>query len=128
MPRARSLHNKRGYQASVIDFPKAQDWETPGASFAIGMAEAADSFTKWGQNVNRRDRELREFWPSESVLAGAVYFACARNSGLEWIIDGPDRTVSAVEYILNNAITSGSPGWMPFVNAVSQDLYTTDNG
>lgn len=128
MPRARSLHNKRGYQASVIDFPKAQEWESPGVSFALGMAEVADAFTKWGTNVNRRDRELREFWPSESILAGAVYFACARNSGFEWIIDGPDRTVNAVEYVLNNAITAGAPGWMTFINAVSQDLYTTDNG
>lgn len=128
MPRARSLHNKRGYQASVIEFPKAQDWETPGVSFALGMAEAADEIQKWGTDVDRRDRELREFWPSESILASAIYFACARNSAFEWTLDGPPKTVDAVEYILNNAITTGSPGWMSFINAVSQDLYTTDNG
>jgi len=128
MPRARSLHNKRGYQASVIDFPKAQQLGSPGTSFVLGMAEVADSITKWGVNVSRRDRELREFWPSESTLAGAIYFTCARNAGFEWRMDGPKKTVDAIEYILNNAITAGAPGWMSFINAVSQDLYTTDNG
>lgn len=128
MPRARSLHNKRGYQASVIEFPKAQDWELPGTNFVLGMADVADEITRWGTDTNRRDKQLREFWPSESILAGAIYFACARNSAFEWKLDGPPKTVDAVEYILNNAITSGAPGWMSFINAVSQDLYTTDNG
>jgi len=132
MPKTRSLHNKRGQRASVIDFPKKGElrspWSGPNAPFVLGMAESADSFTKWGQNVGKRDRELRDFWPTESTLAGAVYMVCSRNAGFEWVLDGPEKTKESVEYILNNAITSGSPGWMPFISSVSQDLYATDNG
>ena len=128
MPKTRSLHNKRGQKASVIDFPNINESSSPGSSFVLGMAETADSFTKWGTNVGRRDRELRDFWPSESTLAGAIGMVCTRNSAFEWTLDGPPKTVDAVDYLLNNAITSGAPGWMPFVNALSQDLYTTDNG
>ena len=131
MPKTRSLHNKRGQQASVIDFPKTNETGMGfgvGGGFVLGMAEVADSFTKWGTNIEKRDRELREFWKTESTLAGAVFSVCARNSAYQWVLDGPEKTVEAVDYLLNNAITSGAPGWMTFINAVSQDLYTTDNG
>lgn len=128
MPNTRSLYNKRGFQASVIDFPKADSFSGPYSPFVLGMAEVADSFTKWGTNVSKRDQELREFWPSESMLAGAIYSVCARNAAYEWKLEGPDKTVEAVEYILNNAITAGQSGWMPFITALSEDLYGTDNG
>ena len=129
MANTRSLHNKRAQQASVLDFPPVgEHGGFGGGQFMLGMAEVADSFTKWGTNVEKRDKELREFWKTEPTLAGALFAVCARNSAYQWVLDGPQKTVDAVEYLLNNAITSGAPGWMPFINAVSQDLYSTDNG
>lgn len=132
MPNARSLHNKRGIKGSVIDFPKTREavspWGGPGTQLVLSMADAADEIVRWGQSVGERDRQLREFWPTESILAGAMGMVCQRNASFEWILDGPDKTVEQVEYILNNAITTGGAGWMPFVSALSQDLYTTDNG
>jgi hypothetical protein len=129
MANTRSLHNKRAQQASVVDFPPVGEHVGfGGGQFTLGMAEVADSFTKWGTNVERRDKELREFWKTEPTLAGALFAVCARNSAYQWVLDGPPKTVDAVEYLLNNAITSGAPGWMTFINAISQDLYSTDNG
>jgi len=128
MPQTRSLHNKRGIQQSVLDFPTVNQFQNPGTSFTLNVAESADSFTKWGKNVHKRDKELREFWPTESMLAGAVASVVVRNAAFTWELDGPERTVSAVDYMLNNAISVGGSGWMTFINALSQDLYTTDNG
>jgi len=128
MPTTRSNHNKRGIQQSVIDFPKVNQFQNPGTTFTLAMAESADSFVKWGKDVRRRDEQLREFWPSESFLAGAVSSVCIRNSAYTWKLEGPEKTMAAVDYMLNNAISVGGTGWMTFINALSQDLYTTDNG
>jgi hypothetical protein len=76
-----------------------------------------------------RDRQLRDFWPTESYLAGAVANVSFRNSVFDWEIRGGGVKVQqAVTDILLSAIAGDSFGWVPFIQKFSQDLYTQDNG
>lgn len=116
-------------QQSVQDFPKAQDGSTPaGFVFTWNIASAADSVAVWGSNVKLRDRQLRDFWPTETYLAGAVASVSFRNATLDWEIKGPDVVAQAVTDMLKSAIAGDSFGWVPFCEKFSQDLFTQDNG
>lgn len=97
--------------------------------FTWNIATAADSITPWGKNVPLRDRQLREFWPTESFLAGALTNVSFRNAAYEFEIRGPSPSVeTAVENVLRSAIAGDSFGWTPFILKYSQDLYAQDNG
>ncbi len=49
--------------ASKQVFPSVDGSSVPGgALFTWDIASAADSITKWGRNVQRRDFSLRECW------------------------------------------------------------------
>ena len=97
-----------------------------GNAFVLWMASISDTFTPWGQNVWGRDRELRDFWPTESYLSGAVFTCATSNAAFEWELDGPDQTVEAVHDLLNQA--GMGKGWRHFAVKVSTDIYTQDNG
>lgn len=100
-----------------------------GGLFTIAIATAADQITQWGKNVKRRDQQLRDFWPTESYLAGAVTSVSFRNATSDWQIKHPSTAVViAVTNMLHSAIAGDTFGWNPFVNRFSQDLYTQDNG
>lgn len=115
---------------SVQEFPKPM--EAPGGGsfvFTWNIASAADSVIPWGRNVMARDRQLRDFWPSESYLAGAVANVGFRNATLDWEIQGAsDRVEQAVTDILLSALAGDSFGWVPFMLKFSEDLYSQDNG
>lgn len=100
-----------------------------GGLLMFAIASAADSIEPWGKNVVVRDRQLREFWPTESYLAGAVSTVSFRNAGFDWEIKGgSDRVNQAVTDMLQRAIGRDKVGWSEFVKNFSQDLYTQDNG
>jgi len=114
-------------QRSVQEFPK-QD-TSGGWTFTWNIKSAADKILPWGRNVVARDRQLRDFWPTETYLAGAVANVAFRNAAFEWEIRGGGKKVEqAVTDILTAAIAGDSFGWVPFMQKFSQDLYTTDNG
>jgi hypothetical protein len=97
--------------------------------YTWNIATAADSITPWGRNVSRRDRQLRDFWPNESFLSGALANVSFRNAAFTWEIRGANNNVEvAVSNILNSAIAGDSFGWVNFILKFSQDLYTQDNG
>jgi len=97
--------------------------------FTWNIATAADSITPWGRNVPLRDRQLREFWPTESFLAGALCNVSFRNAAYEWEIRGLSPSVEvAVSNVLKSAIAGDSFGWTNFILKFSQDLYSQDNG
>ncbi len=96
-----------------------------GESFVMWMATIADTFTPWGTGVSRRDIELRDWWHTESLLASAVYTVTAANAGFTWKLTGPPATTEAVQEVLNMA---GGKGWRNFIQKISTDLYTQDNG
>jgi hypothetical protein len=117
---------------SVQEFPDAKQ---AGANNDFGsmvytwnIASSADAITPWGRNVLGRDRELRDFWPTESYLAGAVVSQSFRNVSLDWEIRPPGKVATAVTDMLNSAIAGESFGWVPFMKKFAQDLYTQDNG
>jgi hypothetical protein len=100
-----------------------------GLMFTWNIASAADSILQWGRNVMARDRQLRDFWPTESYLAGAVASVSFRNSTLDWEIrHSSDKVAQAVTDMLTAAIAGDTFGWVQFMEKFSQDLYTTDNG
>lgn len=115
-------------EESKQDFPKAG--ESSGTLLlTLNIASAADMITPWGWNTARRDQELREFWPTESNLAGAVSNVCLRNSAYRWRIK---HSSSRIEQVVTDMLTgaigpSGQVGWTSFETAGSQDYYCTDN-
>jgi hypothetical protein len=120
-PRATDVE-KRSVQVSVNDIGAGPGG---GNSFVIWMASIADSFIPWGQNVVGRDRQLRDWWYTESTLAGAIYSVCMSNAAMRWVVEGPDRTVKAAQDILTYA--NKGKGWRDFCIKGSIDFYTQDN-
>ena len=92
------------------------------------LAQIGDRITPWGLAYQIRDRQLREFWPTESYLAGAIYAVSIGNASFEWEIEGPDRLAQALTDMLNGSIAQQDFGWIPFINLISQDFYSQDNG
>jgi len=93
------------------------------------IASAADTITPWGLSVPLRDKQLRDFWPSESFLAGALSSVCFNRASMNWEIRGVSTKVEqAVTDMLMSAIGGPDIGWIPFEMRGTQDLYATDNG
>lgn len=114
-------------QSVQVQPPDASPFQ--GGFLTIGIASVADQITAWGRNTKARDKQLREFWPTESYLAGAVANVAFRNSTFDWEIKGPsDRVNQAVTDMLHRAMGRDKVGWSDFVKIHSQDLYTQDNG
>jgi len=93
------------------------------------IASAADSVVPWGRSVARRDQQLRDFYPSESFLAGTVAEVSLRNASYAWEVRAPsERLINAVSDIFRLAIAGDVVGWIPFSKKISEDTYTQDNG
>lgn len=112
---------------TVQEFPSSSTDVTPGV-WTWNIASAADAIAPWGRAVALRDRQLRDFWPTETYLAGALANIAFRNSVFQWEIKGPERVAQAVTDILTSAIAGDTFGWVQFMQKYSQDLYAQDNG
>ena len=121
---------KEALDASKQVFPKVNAFSAPGNGWETWMiSSAADSITPWGRNVLKRDQQLRDFWPSETFLAGAFSSVCFNRASMDWEIrHSSDRVVQAVTDMLNSAIAGQHIGWTMFELSGAQDLYGTDNG
>jgi hypothetical protein len=133
MPRPPLLTPESQFPAEALkqSVQKAPDASSFPAStvFTWQIATVADSITPWGRNVRLRDRQLRDFWVTESFLAGALTNVSYRNAAFPWEIRGASQNVEkAVTDILTSAISGDSFGWTNFVLKFSQDLYCQDNG
>lgn len=103
--------------------------ESPGNwTMTLNIASAADVVSAWGLNVKFRDRQLRDFFPTEPYLAGAVSSVGFQGSTLQWEIKATERVSQAVTEILTTAIAGDTFGWVPFIQKFIQDLKTQDNG
>jgi len=79
--------------------------------------------------VQQRDRALRKFWPTETLLAGTVPEMSLMNASYAWELrHNSDAVIKAVTDILNSAMARSEFGWISFMQTVMQDLYTQDNG
>lgn len=97
--------------------------------FTWQIATAADAISPWGRNPQLRDRQLRDFWPTESFLAGSIANVSFRNAAYDWEIRGSSTKVEQlVTDMLKASIAGDAFGWKNFVLKFSQDLYTQDNG
>ncbi len=101
-------------------FPNIDD------SLVISLSSVGDMFPAWGTDFRRRDLELRRFYPTEPILASALFSTIGRNSAFSWALEGPEDTVAAVQNILNSA--DFGRGWMQFISKVYTDAMTQDNG
>jgi hypothetical protein len=117
---------------SVIDFPKPM--ERSGVNrYILSVASMADEMLPWSVTPHARDRQLRKFWPSEPMMASAVYASTARVSSFEWeiipadpTVRKPKNTIRAVTNMLQNS--DFGDGWVNLLNKTLQDIYTQDNG
>jgi hypothetical protein len=76
-----------------------------------------------------RDKRLREFWPSEPLLAGAVPELALTNASYSWEIRHSSNAVeAAVTDILKAALGRNEFGWIAYMQNIMEDLYTQDNG
>lgn len=92
--------------------------------FAIG--NAADGVPDWGTSVVTRDAALRRFWPTEPLLASAIYSTVGRYAALGWSMAGPPQTVKVQQEMLANV--EGGRGWTTLITKLLLDLFTQDNG
>jgi len=94
------------------------------APLVFWMAALADSIPVWPSRA--RDMELDSLWRGESMLAGAMYSMCARQSALDFKLTGPRRLVTRSKDVLQSA--EFGAGWIRFLFKVTQDVLSQDNG
>ncbi len=114
----------RAIDRSVIEQPPGISLPVNG--LVLSLASVADDFDPWGRDIERRDRQLRGFWPSEPLLASALYTVIGRNSALSWSLEGGERSVKAMQRMLHSA--NQGKGWQDFVVKFCIDYLTQDNG
>src|SRR3990167_3732311 len=108
-------------ERSVISRPEDVQAGSLDTSLLWFVANAADEMTAWGVNPKRRDRELRDFVPTENYFASALGIVCARNMAFSWTVEGPPRVSARFQEVLDNA--NLGEGWQDFIAKFSYDLY-----
>lgn len=103
----------------------ADQWGS-GQLLAFALATVADDITPWGTNPWIRDKQLRDFWPTEPILSGTIYSLAIRDAAMTLTFDGPPRTVQAIQNLFNSA--NLGKGQLDFFLKLAIDLRTQDNG
>lgn len=89
-------------------------------------AAAGEAFPRWGASPKARDAQLRDFWPTESFLAGAITTTVVRDAAMQWKVTGSEQVADAGAAMLRNA--NNGAGWEDLMLQVATDLRTQDNG
>lgn len=129
-PIASEVHEKAisadALKQSVTTQPPAEPNRSWGESLTLLLAHEADDIPPWGTNWALRDEKLRELWPTEPTIAGALATLAMRNACMEVHFEGPSRTVDAVQRMWHEADNgNGAGSWFA---KLSLDLYSQDNG
>lgn len=98
----------------------------PAGDYVIYMASVADAMPAWGSSPASRDIELRKFWPTEPILASALYSTVSRYVAFDWHLNGPKRMVDMYTKILY--ASEHGQGWAALMTKVLLDFFTQDNG
>ncbi len=125
---------ERAVRRSVQDVPAAtlDNVGTPSWSDAeselhlFSVAQFADEILPWGTSVRERDKQLREFLPTESLLLSTVGTVAARNAAMSFKLDGGPRQVDQAQRMLQEA--QFGEGWRSFVIRLTIDLMSQSNG
>ena len=94
--------------------------------YIISLSSVADDIPVWGTFPATRDKALRDFWPTEPILASAIFSTASKYAAFGWSLVGPPRTQEIVRRILHGV--EFGKGWMYFILKVITDLFTADNG
>lgn len=73
-----------------------------------------------------RDRYLRQFWKTETIISGAVSSLVSRIKALDYKLDGPPRAKKYSHDVLMNC--EDGRGLRPLIAKFVTDLLTQDNG
>lgn len=111
-------------EGSVVEQPLPGEYGF--GEFVIWLGSVADDIPAWGAMPYARDVKLRQFWPSEPVLAGAMFTMVSRYAAFGYTLDGPDRMVKIYNEMLNCA--QSGQGWLAFIVPFTIDYLTQDNG
>lgn len=104
--------------------PRAMEAIRAEAPLVFYLAGIADTVPDWPTRA--RDVYLGAFWRTESMLAGATFSMCAKVAALDYVLKGPQKSVTRFATIFQN-IDFGK-GWAHFLLKASQDIFTQDNG
>lgn len=118
--------NGRGVAAiseSVVKEPVGEGYIY--GDYVLSMAAQADDIPLWGTYPAARDRKLRDFWPTEPILASALFTTIARYVAFGYTLRGPDRQVDIYNNVLEGAEFGG--GWQTFATKMLLDCFTQDN-
>lgn len=106
--------------------------DTTRTSLVLWLASGSEVLPSWWSK--RRDQEMRKFWKSVDMLAGAVYALESKMATIPFHIEPQDYTIRAhldqadrFDYMLQHASEWGH-GWSAFYGKWTQDLITQDNG
>ena len=109
--------------ASVREFP-GPDGQF--GNFLISLMVSNSGIAPWGGNVSLRDKQLREFYPTEPWLASTVGSLSQRNGAFSWTLEGPPRTVKRLQDVFH--FSDYGRGWVSLMQKLTVDLFTQDNG
>lgn len=113
---------------TTMKFPKAEEQHLE-STLILDLFSVGQRIAPWGTGYKIRDRQLRDFWPTEPYLAGSIFSVAIRNANYEWEIKGPDeKVVNALTDMLNGSITNMNFGWQEFMKATTQEQLSQDNG
>lgn len=111
---------------SVIDTPDPRSYPTTPDGIIWYAAEYGSEITPWGHNPKMRDRQLREFIPTETYFASALGVVSSRNAAFSWHLEGPPRLATRMQDVLENS--NQGEGYEDLILKLSQDLYSQDSG
>ncbi len=113
---------------SVIETPKAAGESIPSLDTSLlwFVAQAASAISQWGRNIKLRDRQLRDFYPTENYFTAGLGTVSARNAAFSWELVGSGAMVRHFQDVFMNA--NQGEGWHDLIVKTSIDLYTQDNG
>jgi len=112
---------------STPSFGAVSDVLGGGSVFWLTLGQRLDEEPRWNAIYpNWRDRYLKDFARSESMIASAVYSMKTRIGTLNYEVNGPPRAKKYAQELLNNPGLGDNLSTL--VKKLSDDLSTSDNG
>lgn len=114
----------------ITGFAPTSDVTGGGAFFLLNLGAKLDEEPAWNPLYpNWRDRYLRQFSRTESMVASAIYSMKTRIGTLNYNLNGPPRVKKFSQELLNNpAQGMNGDNLSSIVQKISDDLDTSDNG
>lgn len=109
---------------SVVQTPTYEEGAYGGLFLTLGSI--ADDTPQWGADVQALDWYLRALWPSEPILASAIYTVVTRNAAFNYRLTGSPRSVDQCQEMFHRA--NNGKGWLDFIVKWATDYLTQNNG